>query len=84
MRRLGMVQVIAETLPRMLLQVKQKCVCFEFYNIHFLVGFGAAIMGGAFVMRHRGMTAGTLFSAGMSVTLCSWGLTVSGHGKCWG
>jgi hypothetical protein len=35
-------------------------------------------------MLHRGMTSGTLCSAVMSVTLCPWGLTVSGHGNHWG
>jgi hypothetical protein len=84
MGQLGMEQVIAGMHSEMLLQVKCKCACLVFFNIHFLVGFRATMMEGTFVMHCRGMTSGTLCSADMSVTLCSLGLTVSGHWNRWG
>ncbi len=71
--KIGTVQVIAGMLPVMLLRVKRRCVCFVFFNVRFLVGFGAAMMGGAFVICLRGKTSGTLCSMGMSVTLVPGG-----------
>jgi hypothetical protein len=84
MGQLGMAWVIAGMLLGMLLQVKCKCVYFVFFNVRFFVGFGAAMMGGSFLMHCRGKTSGTLCSAGMSVAICFWGLTANGRGNRWG
>jgi hypothetical protein len=61
MGRLGTAQMFARTLLGMLLRVKPKCVYFIFFNVRFLVGFGAVMMGGAFVMHCRGTASQASF-----------------------
>jgi hypothetical protein len=72
-----MALVIAGMLPGMLLHVTRKCVCFVFFNVHFLVGFGAVMMGSSFVMRCRGIPGGTLCLPCMSATLCLLGMSAT-------
>jgi hypothetical protein len=69
-----MTLVIAGMLPGMLLHVTHKFVCFVFFNVHFLVGFGAAMMGGAFVMHCKEIPGSTLCLPLMSATVCSVGM----------
>ena len=79
----GACRLMAGTLPGMLLRVKRTCKRGVVFNIRLLVGLGAAMMGGAFVMRCREDGVVTLCSGGVIVTLCSAAaLGVSGGNRC--
>ena len=79
----GACRLMAGTLPGMLLRVKRTCERGVVFNIRLFVGLGAAMMGGAFVMRCREDGVVTLCSGGVFVTLCSAAaLGVSGGNRC--
>ena len=78
---------MACTLPGMLLRVNCTCNRRFVFNTRLLVGLGAAMIGGAFVMRRRDEGVVTLCSVGVVTTLCSSGvvgvsgLEASTHGE---
>ena len=55
---LGKVGVIAGTELGILARVRRECVRFVSFNTRLAVGFGAFIMGGAFVIRPRVVVGG--------------------------
>lgn len=63
--------LMAGTLSGMLLHVTRTCDLSVIFIIRLLVGLGAAMMGGAFVMRRREDGIGTLCSGRVCATLCS-------------
>ena len=78
----GDLRVIAGTLPGVLLRVKRTCDRGVVFRIRLLVGLGAAMIGGAFVMR---CNIGTLCSGTLcSGTLCSGRVGGTGGGAICG
>ncbi len=73
----GTTQVMAGTLPEIFVRVTCECVHYVHFKFCFIVGFGAAMIRGALVMRRRGWMAGAvaLCSTGAMSTLCLWGVT---------
>jgi hypothetical protein len=68
--RLGTVRVIGGMLPGTLFLMTRVCDHFVKRNVLFVVGLGAAIIGGASVIRMMGGGGGAT-SVAMSDTLCS-------------
>ena len=73
-------RVMAGTLPGMLLHVNRTCDRRFVFKTRLLVGLGAAMIGGAFVMRHRDEGVVTICSVGIVATLCSSGAVGVGGG----
>ncbi len=73
-------RVMAGTLPGMLLRVNRTCDLRFVFKTRLLVGLGAAMIGGAFVMRRRDEGVVTLCSVGVVTTLCSSGVVGAGAG----
>jgi hypothetical protein len=76
-------RVMVGMLPGMLLRVNRTCDRRFVFKMRLLVGLGAAMIGGAFVMRRRDEGVVTLCSVGVVVTLCSSGAVgVGGGDRC--
>ena len=73
-------RVMVGTLPGMLLHVNRTCDRRFVFKTRLLVGLGAAMIGGAFVMRHRDEGVVTICSVGIVATLCSSGAVGVGGG----
>ena len=73
-------RVMAGTLPGMLLRVNRTCDRRFVFKMRLLVGLGAAMIGGAFVMRQRDEGVVTICSVGVVATLCSSGAVGVGSG----
>ena len=69
--------------PGMLLRVNRICDRGVVFNKHLFVGLGAAMMGGAVVIRRMGVGIFTLCSVGVAVTVCSPGALGGGGGNRW-
>ena len=74
--RLGIAGVIGGTVPGILLRVMRRWTRFVDLSAHFVIGFGAFIMGGAFDIRRRSCN---VVISGMVPTLCS----ALGATLCW-
>ena len=66
--RLGIAGVIGGTVPGILLRVLRRWTRFVDFSAHFVVGFGAFTMGGAFDILRRSCNVGI---SGVLPTLCS-------------
>ena len=74
--RRGSVGVIGGTVPGLLLRVMRRWTLFVDFSAHFVFGFGAFIMGGAFDIRQRSCIC---VISGVVPTLCS----ALGATLCW-
>ena len=75
--------VMAGMLPGMLLHVNCTCDPGPIFKTRLLVGLGAAMILGAFVMQHRDEGIVTRCSVGVVFTLCSSGVVgVGGGDRC--
>jgi len=81
MGRRGALRVMAGTLPGVLLRVNRTCVRGVVLRRRLLVGLGAAIIGGASVIRRN---IGTLCSVCVIGTLCSGRVSGTGRGASCG